>query len=792
MDVLLHIGLSNAVTATLLAVLVACVVRIWRRPTVAHVLWLLVLLKLVTPPFVLVPLPWLSQPEPPIREFESNPQVAVLPASTQPPARGEELTRDEESTPDPIVIFPEAASREETVSPLLSSPAARSSAQTLAASALNSMVPTAERASASAADEFSWRRLVLGVWLGGSLLWFGLTVFRIHCFVRSIRHARPAGEGVQARARKLASQIGLQRCPQVVLLAAPISPLLWALGVRHRILLPAGLWSRLSDEQRDTLLLHELVHLHRRDHWVRRLELITLGLYWWHPVAWWARHEVQEAEERCCDDAVVHVLPEGAHAYAEALVATAAFLAGAALPLGASGIGHVKHLKRRVTMILGTSGGRPSRAMFWTLLASGALLLPWLPTLAQPPVREVAPLPVGDSRVRRLEVDKGPDLRENQPLPPVAARSGDDLIRPEGLGNRAEQVQAARDQVELLEAQLMIKKAQLKAAMTALSFSKDRMKLLSESSKAGVISSSELLKAQQEVNTGEAEIAVKQAELAEAEVRLKQASRRLDALSRAETRPLLPPVPRPALGSADIIEATVDLGRLRAGVDAHHAFQITNRENVPAHISDIKASGAWLKPTVDRRDLDPGQSTTLHVMIDASRVTGTKTGRIYVLFDKPSASQQIFQITAHGPENATPPPVVDIDRMRSLEQKLDALQKQIDALRSDLKKSPRGSGDKLSPPQDHTVINSRTFSVPVTISPLAREEVQELLLYVSQNEGKSYKRIASAKPGTKTFHVNVPEDGTYWFKVAYQDRQGVQHPEVMTAPAELKVRVETE
>ena len=53
--------------------------------------------------------------------------------------------------------------------------------------------------------------------------------------------------------------------------------------------------------EQDAVLAHELAHLKRRDHWVRRLEAIVLGLYWWYPGAWWARRQLERAEEECCD-----------------------------------------------------------------------------------------------------------------------------------------------------------------------------------------------------------------------------------------------------------------------------------------------------------------------------------------------------------------------------------------------------------------------------------------------------------------------------------------------------------
>ena len=72
------------------------------------------------------------------------------------------------------------------------------------------------------------------------------------------------------------------------------------------------------------MLAHELAHLKRRDHWVRWFEAVVLGFYWWDPIAWWARREMERTEEEACDAWVVSLLPAAGGAYAEALVAPAA------------------------------------------------------------------------------------------------------------------------------------------------------------------------------------------------------------------------------------------------------------------------------------------------------------------------------------------------------------------------------------------------------------------------------------------------------------------------------------
>src|SRR2546423_1746173 len=127
----------------------------------------------------------------------------------------------------------------------------------------------------------------------GTPLGWGLALARVLRFRRLLGRLTPDAV-LQERTQSLARRLGLARCPLVYLVAAPISPLVWALGGRARLLVPAGLWQRLGQEQRGLLLAHELAHLRRGDPWLRLLELIVLGLYWWHPVAWWARGRLEE------------------------------------------------------------------------------------------------------------------------------------------------------------------------------------------------------------------------------------------------------------------------------------------------------------------------------------------------------------------------------------------------------------------------------------------------------------------------------------------------------------------
>jgi beta-lactamase regulating signal transducer with metallopeptidase domain len=373
---LIGLALSNLAVAGVLALVAGAVGRCFRRPALTHALWVLVLLKLVTPPLVPVPIP---VPLPAHAEQAAALPGAVFPREVFLPNGLPPLVE----VPERVVEAAPAAEIE-----LKPNPAEPQAAEQPAA------VPPAEPASLPVAAaplpatrEFDWAAIVGGAWVFGSALCLILAARRIGQFQRLLRYARAASPEVQGETHVLAERLGVRR-PEVWLVPGVLSPMMWVMGRCRRLLLPEHLLPRLTSEQRAALLAHELAHLRRGDPWVRHLELFVLALYWWCPLVWWARSELREAEEECCDAWVIWALPGSARAYALALVETVDFMADArpALPALASGFGHVHFLRRRLTMIM--RGKTPRALTAWSALAVlgfGALLLPLLPTWAQAP-----------------------------------------------------------------------------------------------------------------------------------------------------------------------------------------------------------------------------------------------------------------------------------------------------------------------------------------------------------------------------------------------------------------------
>jgi bla regulator protein blaR1 len=401
---LVQTGLTNALAAAALALIAAVAGKLCRRPALRHALWLLVLVKLVTPPLVLVPVPLPDSAENPADtsiELPAQPalQFSEIPFEAQDKDRKGQSAKAENDTALPVSRVNAAESLAPARAPVAFLPKALRNPQ-LPAEGPHTLDPGFTFA------DVPWWTILGAIWLGGSVTWFAIALLRIRRFQCILRKGRAASMALQREASMLAQRMGLRDCPGVCLVPGVVSPLLWAVVGYPRLLLPADLCSRLDPLQRQILLTHELAHYRRRDHWVRCLEFLALGLYWWFPVVWWARRELREAEEVCCDAWVLWTLPQAAKAYASALVETLDFLSHSqlALPPAASGLGQLDLLRKRLTMIMrGTMPRNLGGLGFLAVLGLAVLLLPMVPSWAQ---QETKPGIPGDPNQPPMDLQK--------------------------------------------------------------------------------------------------------------------------------------------------------------------------------------------------------------------------------------------------------------------------------------------------------------------------------------------------------------------------------------------------
>lgn len=81
---------------------------------------------------------------------------------------------------------------------------------------------------------------------------------------------------------------------------------LGVMGIFHsRIMIPRGLNKSLSSEEFDSLLLHELGHVKRRDNLRRWFQSIIVSIFWFHPVVRVIHQSLIWESERACDELVL-------------------------------------------------------------------------------------------------------------------------------------------------------------------------------------------------------------------------------------------------------------------------------------------------------------------------------------------------------------------------------------------------------------------------------------------------------------------------------------------------------
>ncbi len=397
---------QNLVITALLAGIAWCACRALRAgPVWRHALWMIVLLKLLTPPLVFWP--WAVRDplglgdRPPSIVSKAGPATGGRAAGPWD-APGEDvesdaLTPDADPALDPgvEVPVPDAA-------PLAA----------IAATPPPSVGVGSRAAPAGVVIEPVVRHRVqrLLPWLGGAWIAGAAAVALLQCLriiemLKLLRRGRPGDAALLRHVEVSARRLGIR--PVAVRVVPGIgSPVIWALA-RPLLLWPEELPAGVGETAIRGLIVHELAHVKRRDHWVGWLELLAGCVWWWDPLFWYVRHQLRENAELACDAWVVGALAgrEGRRAYAEALLAVCECASSQfnrmsrTAPMPAVGVstGGRRFLERRLAMILRDRAAlRLPRLGFLSL---GLMALCTLPAWAEKAPEEAAPPGVGSAAI---------------------------------------------------------------------------------------------------------------------------------------------------------------------------------------------------------------------------------------------------------------------------------------------------------------------------------------------------------------------------------------------------------
>ncbi len=137
------------------------------------------------------------------------------------------------------------------------------------------------------------------------------------------------------------------------------------------IILPESIAEHLDDEELKAIMLHELVHIQRRDNLIGNLQMAICAVLWFHPLVWLINRKLYDEREQACDERVLEVCaaPE---AYAASILKVVRFSFGWKVA-GVIGAASGTNLRRRIENIMSTNNTK--RTAIGPRLLTGTLLV---------------------------------------------------------------------------------------------------------------------------------------------------------------------------------------------------------------------------------------------------------------------------------------------------------------------------------------------------------------------------------------------------------------------------------
>ena len=214
------------------------------------------------------------------------------------------------------------------------------------------------------------------VWITGVVLWLGRSFYQQRQFLELIAaDSQPAESATVAETTRIAKQLGIKRVPDVRASLLCSGPLVTGL-TKPVILLPMWFEEDYEAAERRDALVHELMHLKRRDLWAFQAARIVAATQWFNPLAYMALRAFRTDQEAACDADVIARAKLSPAAYGRTLVKAARLARPSDRRIAAASLTLAHPIKERLIMMTHPTPTLRSRLMGGTLavaLGAGAI-----------------------------------------------------------------------------------------------------------------------------------------------------------------------------------------------------------------------------------------------------------------------------------------------------------------------------------------------------------------------------------------------------------------------------------
>jgi beta-lactamase regulating signal transducer with metallopeptidase domain len=161
--------------------------------------------------------------------------------------------------------------------------------------------------------------LIVTVWLLGVAVFLLRLLGSIsYIYYLRTRMNFPPDEYWVTLLQRLTERAGLRKTIELVESALVRTPMVVGY-LKPLILFPLGTINRLTEQEVEAILAHELAHIMRHDYLFNILQSIVEALFYYHPAVWWMSAQIRDERESACDEIAIDLLGN-AMKYAKALV----------------------------------------------------------------------------------------------------------------------------------------------------------------------------------------------------------------------------------------------------------------------------------------------------------------------------------------------------------------------------------------------------------------------------------------------------------------------------------------